>query len=202
MRGNDGAMLRDGEGEKLRDGAKLRDGEGATRMRVGAMLRGSTRTRSGTLVRGSTRMRSGALVRGSTRMRSGALLRGCTRTRSGALSRGPVHEEEGGRRASRVKSRASAGTRGEELLRRRGSVVLVTRWRVPSTGAKRLGDKRCTLGGGAVRTAGTALGGTRAAETAGPRGAREGPTGGGAGRTPGVAAVRCEGCAGSWYGGG
>jgi hypothetical protein len=74
------------------------------------------------------------------------------------------------------------------------------RERVTSEAPMRLLDKRAALGGGAVRTAGTACGGTRAAEMAGPRGARDAAIGAAALRTPGVAAVRREGAAGARYG--
>ena len=182
----DGEKLREGAGEKLRvgageklrvgAGAKLREVDGATRMRAGATVRGATS-------RGSTRMRSGALGRGSMRVRSGALGRASDQEpeRGGAVRRG----------ASRVKeSRAEAGMRGEALLRARGSDAAGTRWRVASEGAKRLLLTRVTLGGGAVRSAGTAWDGTRAADSAGPRGAREALSGAGAGRTLGAEAVR------------
>src|SRR6187402_3268761 len=133
---------------------------------AGAMLRGSTRRRDG----------AGAMLRGSTRRRDGAgvTLRGSTRTRSGALGRGALdHEEDGDGALRRGVSRTNA-SRGVELLRRRASVEGVIRERVTSEGPRRLLDKRAALGGGAVRTAGTAFAGTRAAEMAGPRGARDG----------------------------
>jgi hypothetical protein len=143
-RGKDGAMLRAGAGEKLREV------EGATRMREGATARGATTC--GVALRGSTRMRSGALVRGASGR--GALARG-------ALARGAlVHEDAGGgalrRGASRVtESRLPAGMRGEALLRARASDVAGTRWRAMSDGAMRVLARRA-VGGGAVRTAGTA----------------------------------------------
>lgn len=175
-------MLREGEG------AKLREGDGATRILEGATARGATTC--GVVLRGSTRMRSGAL-RGV-----GALGRGV-----GALGRTVDHEDAGGgalrRGASRVTaSREPAGMRGDELLRRRASDPEGTRCRVTSAGAMRLLVRR-VLAGGAVRTAGSACAGTRAADMAGPRGARDGPMGGGAGRALGAAAVRREGCAGA-----
>ena len=89
---------------------------------------------------------------------------------------------------------------GDGLLRRRASDEGMGRERVMSAGRMLLLDRRATLGGGAVRTAGMACAGTRAAEMAGPRGAREGPMGAEAVRTPGVATPRTDGCAGARYG--
>ena len=158
------------------------------------MLRGSTRIREG----------EGEKLRGSARVREGdgAMLRGSTRIRSGALERGSVdHDEDGDgalrRGESRRKESRAGARRGVGLLRSRASLVGVSRERVRSEGAMRLLAKRAALGGGAVRTAGTACAGTRAAETAGPRGAREAARGATAVRTPGVATVRWDGAAGA-----
>jgi hypothetical protein len=178
-----GAELCDGEGPKLRDV------EGATRMRGAGVLRGA-----GATWRGSTRVRVGALARGSTRLRLGASARG------GLDDEGEGEDEDEGRlrttSSRRNDSRALGETRGEELLRRRASEAAGARCREKSSAAMRRAERRIALGGGAVRTAGTALGGTRAADMAGPRGALAGATA--AGRTPGAAATCREGAAGAW----
>ena len=104
----------------------------------------------------------GATLRGSTRMRDGAgeTARGSTRTRSGALlERGALDhvERDGALRRAASPTNASRGgaRRGVGLLRSRASADGVTRARVTSEGTRLL-DKRMALGGGAVRTAGTA----------------------------------------------